>query len=231
MNSKDKPKRKKKRRLSLRSFYSEMIKLFGGFGLFLYLRPKVVRISERVPKSIKGGVLIAANHTSMLDPLILFLVFWRRRLYFPATEELFKKPINRFFFKNMNCIRIERNSPNTSAVRTMCEWLKEDKAIAIFPEGAINTSEELLNYKKGTAFMAKRSGKPVLPVYIGKREKRLEPLYVVIGEPIDVTEMCKDMPKAEAMAKVSEHLRDAELALAEHYEKIKKRGGEVNIYV
>ena len=101
MNSKNGTKRKKRRRLSLRSFYSEMIKLFGGIGFFLYLRPKAVRISDKVPKRIKGGVLIAANHRSVRDPLILFLVFWYRRLYFPATEELFKKPLNRFFFKNL----------------------------------------------------------------------------------------------------------------------------------
>jgi 1-acyl-sn-glycerol-3-phosphate acyltransferase len=200
-----------------------MIKLFGGIGFFLYLRPKAVRISDKVPKRIKGGVLIAANHRSVRDPLILFLVFWYRRLYFPATEELFKKPLNRFFFKNMNCIMIERNSPNTSAVREMCGYLREDKAIAIFPEGAINTTEELLNYKNGTAFMAIRSGKPVLPVYIGKREKWWEPLYVIIGEAVDTVELCRGVPRSETVKKVSDHLRDTELALAEHYEELKRR--------
>ena len=79
-----------------------MIKIGGGLGLYLYLRPRVYRISKSVPKRIRGGILIAANHRSMKDPLILFLVFWYRRLYFPAASELFEKPINRFFFHNMN---------------------------------------------------------------------------------------------------------------------------------
>ncbi|MBQ8850027.1 MAG: 1-acyl-sn-glycerol-3-phosphate acyltransferase [Clostridia bacterium] len=217
MNSKNKPKRKK-RKFSLRSFYSEMIKLFGGLGLYLYLRPKVYRVSEKTPKKIKGGVLIAANHTSMLDPLILFCVFWYRRLHFPATKELFRKRINRFFFKNMNCILIDKDAFNTAALRTMCELLKENKAIAIFPEGAINTNEALMNYKMGTAFMAKKSGKPVLPVYIAQRKKWWQSIPVVIGEPVDVAAICKDSPRSEALMRASETLRNIEAGLAEYFE-------------
>ena len=222
MNSTDKSKKKKKRKLSLRSFYYEMIKIFGGLWVSLYVRPKVYRISDSVPKRIKGGVIIAANHTSCLDPVALFCVFWYRRLYFPATEELFYKPINSFFFTNMNCIRIDRNSPNTAALKEMCRLLKRDKAVAIFPEGGINATDEMKVFKKGTAYMALRCNCPILPVYISKKETRREPTYIVIGEPVNVTDVCKDMSKEEAVERVSEYLRNAEIALAEYCDKIKK---------
>ena len=221
MNWKDKQKNEI-RTLSLRWFYSEMIKLGGGLGLYLYSRPRVYRISEASPKIIKGGTLIAANHTSMRDPIILLLVFWYRRLYFPAAKELFEKPINRFFFHNMNCIPIDRSTMDMKPIRRMCKLLEKDRAVAIFPEGAINTTDELLGFKKGTAFMANRSGKPVLPVYIGDRESWWEPIPVIIGEPVDVAALCKSFPKGEALERVSEYLRREELRLEEHYKNVVK---------
>ena len=219
MNSKDKSK-PKKRKWYIFEFYSEMIKLFAGLGLYIYLRPKVHRISKNVPKRIKGGVLIAANHPSMLDPLVLFSVFWQRRLYFPATKELFRKPINRFFFENMHCIFIDKDTFNTSAIRTMCEHLKKKRAIAIFPEGSINTSEALIGFKQGTAFMALRSGCPVLPVYIGSRDRWWKPIHVCIGEPVDLSSMFGEYPRSEAVKRASEYLRDAEIELEKFYNSV-----------
>ena len=216
MNLKDKQK-KKNGTPFLRSFYSEMIKLFGGPWLCLYLRPRVHRISSDVPKRIKGGALIAANHTSMLDPLVLFCVFWYRRLYFPATKQLFEKPINRFFFYNMNCIRIDKDSANIGALKHMCGLLKKERVIGIFPEGGINNTEDILSYKSGTAYMALKSGKPVFPVYIANRENRKQPTHVILGEPVDVTAICDGLPRSERIACVSEYLRDAELRLEEYY--------------
>ena len=206
--------------LSLRWFYSEMIKLGGGLGLYLYLRPRLYRVSEGTPKRISGGVLIAANHRSQRDPLILFLVFWYRRLYFPATSELFEKPMNRFFFHNMNCIRIDRSENNVQALKTMCGWLKKNRAVAIFPEGAINTTEKLLNFKKGTAYMANKSGRPVVPVYIGDREKWWQCIPVIVGEPVDVKALCRSLPRGEALDRASEYLRDEELRLKNYYDSV-----------
>ena len=221
MNSKDKQKNEIKT-LSLRWFYSEMIKIGGGLGLYLYLRPRVYRISKSVPKRIRGGILIAANHRSMKDPLILFLVFWYRRLYFPAASELFEKPINRFFFHNMNCIPIDRSTQNIQPLKKMCGLLKKKRAVAIFPEGAINTSEELLGFKRGTAYMANKSGCPVLPVYIGSREKWWQSIPVVIGEPVDVAALCRNYPRGEAVDRASEYLRNEEQRLEEYYESVVK---------
>ena len=219
-------KNRQKRRTrskGLAIFYSEMIKVFGGAGAYLYLRPKIHRISENAPMSMKGGVLIAANHTSTLDPVALFCVFWRRRLYFPATEELFAKPINRFFFKNMNCIRIDRCSSNAKAVRTMCELLRDGRAVAIFPEGRINADEADIDLKKGTAYMALKCGCPILPVYISHRKSARERLHVVIGEPIYGERVCEGMSRGERVDALSAYLKSKESELERFYSKISGR--------
>ena len=177
-------------------------------------------MSKGSARRIKGGVLIAANHRSMKDPLILFLIFWYRRLYFPAASELFEKPINRFFFYNMNCIPIDRSAQNISAIKTMCGWLKKRKAVAIFPEGAINTTEELLSFKRGTAYMAYKSGCPIIPVYIGCRDKWWQSLPVIVGEPIDVSEICRSYPRGEAIDRAGEILKDEERRLEEYCDTV-----------
>lgn len=222
MNSKDKQQSEKKT-LSLRLFYSEMIKIFGGIGLYLYARPRVYYVSRTAARKIKGGALIAANHRAMKDACVLFLIFWYRRLHFPANAKLFEKPINRFFFYNMNCIPIDKSSQNIGALRRMCDLLKRNKAVAIFPEGAINTEAELMSFKRGTAYMANKTGKPVIPVYIGQREKWWQQIPVVVGEPFDVAAFCRELPRAEAIDRANEHLREAELALEEYCNTVSER--------
>lgn len=212
-------RRKRTRSKGLALFYYEMIKIFSGVGIYLYLRPKIHRISENAPRNVKGGVLIAANHTSTLDPVALFCVFWRRRLYFPATEELFHKPINRFFFKNMNCIRIDRESANMAAIRKMCDLLKDGRAVAIFPEGKINAEAEDIDLKKGTAFMALKCNTPILPVYISHRESRWERIHIVIGEPIYGQNVCEGLSKSERMDALLGQLKEAQSELSRYYEE------------
>ena len=215
MNLKDK-QRSETKTLSLRLFYSEMIKIFGGIGLYIYARPRVYYVSKAAAKKIKGGVLIAANHRSLKDVFMLFLTFWYRRLHFPAIAKLFEKPINRFFFYNMNCIPIDKSTYNVGALKTMCELLKRNKAVAIFPEGAINEDEELMSFKRGTAYMANKTGKPVVPVYIGERKKWWQQTPVIVGEPIDVATFCRNYPRTEAIDRASEYLRKEEIKLAEY---------------
>lgn len=218
-------KRKQKsdiKTLSLRAFYSEMIKIFGGLGLYIYARPRIYYVS-RAAKRLRGGVLIAANHRSMRDVILLFLTFWYRRLYFPATSQLFNNPINRFFFYNMNCIPINKSGQNIGALRRMCELLNKNRAVVIFPEGSINKNDELLDFKKGTAYMANKTGKPVVPVYIGEIGKWWQMTPVIVGEPIDVAAYCGKFPRAEAMDRASEYLRDEEKKLASYCKTLYKK--------
>lgn len=205
--------------------YSHMIKILAAPGAVLWYRIKLHRISEKSPKNLKGGVIIASNHNSFNDPVILFYAFWRKRLSFLATKELFGTPINRFFFKNMNCIMVDREKFGVSTLKEACRKLKHDLSVVIFPEGLINcTEDELLRYKAGAAFMATKSGKPVLPVYIANRKRWWERTHVVIGECVDISQICRDIHKKDALNYASEYLYRQELVLAEYYHTYIKEG-------
>ena len=211
--------------------YADVIKLFGAPVLSLWLRLKVHRITDRVPKRIKGSVIIAANHTSFWDPVVIFCVFWYRRLSFFAARELFEKPINSFFFKNMNCIAVNREQFNTDALRCACHRLSSKKGLVIFPEGAINRSKNgISDYKHGTVYLAIKSRCSVVPVYIDIREKWYQRTHVIVGEPIDVGLEFGHLSRDVAVDEASKYLRQKELELVEFYKsKIKKHCSDVDV--
>ena len=130
MSLTDKPDQQKRKKKKYRfNPYSDMIKVLGGWGVYLYYRPKLHFISENAKRRIKGRIMIAANHTSLHDPVILFCVFWYRRLCFLATKDIFKTKINRFFFKGMNCVLVDKEKLNISAVKTVCKILNNNGAV------------------------------------------------------------------------------------------------------
>ena len=97
--------------------------------------------------------------------------------------------------------------------------LKEEKTVVIFPEGTVNRGEEeLQSYKTGVILMAHISQKPILPMYIAKINRWYNRRVVVIGEPIDVREMCGKIPSMEEIEKAGAYLREKELELMHYYQ-------------
>ena len=227
MNLKNRPKAKKKKR-SWYNPYSDLVKILSGWFVYFMYRPKIHRYTQNVPKRIKGGVLIASNHISCHDAVILFVAFWNRRLSFLATKDIFEKTINRIFFTGMNCIPIDKENPGMSSIKRVCNRLSHKGAVVIFPEGEINKGEGLLSFKEGTAYMAYRSNCPVLPVYTvpGKRRFR-DVSHVIVGEPVDVSAICRRYPRAEGIKRASEYLMEREAELEAFYNEYIKKDGQI----
>ena len=220
-------KSRRKHRRFLYSPYYDLVKFLGGGIAALCMRPKVHRITENVPKRMKGGVVIAANHTSFSDAVILFVVFWYRRLAFLATKDLFNNKFNKIFFRNLNCIEVDKEKFSTKTLRAICDRLNGNHPVVIFPEGKINgEGETLLDFKEGTVYVAMKCNKPILPVYIAVRDSLKKRHNVVIGEPVYVNELYTDAPRADRIKLISEYLRDYELRLKNYYdEEVEKSSG------
>ena len=162
------------------------------YGLAKVVVSTVVRLAfrfrvvgaENVPMS--GGLIIAANHISNLDPPILGISS-PRPISYMAKKELFAMPVLRQLLPPLNAFPVDRQAGGTAAVRASIRMLKEGRCIGIFPEGGRNvtgTNEE----KAGAAFLAAAARVPVVPAaIIGTR--RLRPfgrVTVVFGDPIHV---------------------------------------------
>src|ERR671937_180860 len=88
-------------------FWFLMKYVFLGPLLRLMFRPKATGL-ENVPS--EGPAILAANHQSFLDDLLLPLVVPKRKVVFLAKAEYFDKWYLRWFFKGANVIPVRRES-------------------------------------------------------------------------------------------------------------------------
>jgi 1-acyl-sn-glycerol-3-phosphate acyltransferase len=116
---------------------------------------------------VRGPVIIASNHISYLDPLVIaYLVDRRhRRVRFLAKAELFDKRGLGPLLRQVNQIPVQRES---SAAAGSLEFavaaLERGECVAVFPEGTISLDLEPMVGKSGTARLAAATGVPVTPV-------------------------------------------------------------------
>ena len=146
-------------------FWFLMKYVFLGPWLRLAYRPQVSGI-ENVP--VEGGAILAANHQSFLDDLLLPLVIPGRKVVFLGKAEYFDKWYLRWFFKGANMIPVRRGggSASEAALAAGVQGLREGKLIGIFPEGTRSPDGRLYRGKTGVARMALEARVPVVPAGI-----------------------------------------------------------------
>lgn len=130
-------------------FYKMIRFILKCFFNILY-RPTVIG-RENIPS--KGPFVLAGNHTSYLDPIMLICTV-PLEIHFLAKDQLFKG-IKGFFIRLMGCIPVNRKIHDKSALNMACLTLQENKVIGIFPEGTINRKDRgLLPFKIGAVKMS-----------------------------------------------------------------------------
>ena len=142
---------------------------------------KKIYISDK-SRRLRGGAVIAANHTSFRDPFLVGGVFWYRRTFFLTAEVVMKNRFFAFLLKGMGCIKIDRNICDLNAIKKTIELLKDDRIVTVFPHGGIQ-QDNAHAIKNGIALMALKSKKPIVPVYLSSRGL-FRRGYAVIGEPV-----------------------------------------------
>ena len=197
--------------------FLDFVRITGAVPAFIWKRPKVYYVGDKKKCLVKGGVLIASNHVTFTDPILLYCVFWRRRLRFLATKDLYKSKFLEFLFSVVGCIQVDKENFNISTLHDVVDKLKNGKAILIFPEGQVNKSEQTLSFKSGAVLMSQLSGVPIQPVFIVHPKKWYKPNVAIVGEPIDVRSMCNLVPSVDELQKISDHIRDCEEKLKQYY--------------
>jgi 1-acyl-sn-glycerol-3-phosphate acyltransferase len=146
-------------------FWFLMKYVFLGPLIRALVRPKAIGL-ENVPTD--GPAILAANHQSFLDDLVLPLVVPKRKVVFLAKADYFDKWYLRWFFKGANVIPVRRESKSDSeaALRAGVQALSEGQLVGIFPEGTRSPDGRLYRGKTGVARMALEARVPVIPVAI-----------------------------------------------------------------
>jgi len=125
---------------------------------------------ENIPK--KGGFILASNHLSYLDPVVLGVAS-PRKLSFMARDDLFDVPIFGSFIRSLGAFPVKRNSPDISAFKEVFKRIKQGKPVVIFPEGRRSPDGKLLSPLAGIGFIAAHLSCPVIPSYIQGTDKAL----------------------------------------------------------
>ena len=136
---------------------------------------------ENVPK--EGAVILAANHTSLWDPIVLIPLF-KRKMRVMAKKELMKNPFLRKILEIAYAIPVDRGKSDITAIKTALKTLKDGEVFGIFPSGTRVKDGEDADAKTGVALISSRSGAPVVPVAIRGGYKPFCRVTVYFGEPI-----------------------------------------------
>ena len=129
---------------------------------------------ENIPE--KGAFILAANHISALDP-VMIISHCPRTLHFMAKDELFKNPVFASFLKKMNVFPVKRQTSDKRALEFAKRIISSGWALGIFPEGSRIKDAIPKRAKNGVSYLAAKTKADVLPVSIYKAlgEKRLRP--------------------------------------------------------
>lgn len=140
-------------------------------------------------RGIQGGFLIVCNHRSNWDPIVLGMSVRGRPVWYLAKEELFRRPLARFFLTRLHAIPLARGAGDIGAVKTALRALREGKILGMFPEGTRTKSGALQPFEAGAALLALRSKVPVVPAYIEGEYKFWHRVSITYGPPVDLAQM------------------------------------------
>ena len=152
--------------------------------------PITVHGYEHVPR--RGAFIIASNHRSYIDPLILGLSS-RRRLSYVAKAEIFKNKMFAWVLHEVGAFPIQRHAADLKALKEALRRLKGGSPLVVFPEGTRLSESKKVN--PGVGFLAAKSGVPILPAFIhgsegvlppGAKFLRRHPVTVRFGNPVTI---------------------------------------------
>lgn len=174
-----------------------------------------VNIKGKENLQYTGRMLIASNHTSMVDTLLIGCAD-RHQVHFMAKKELFSNKLGTWFFKSLGTFPVDRGKGDIAAVTAAGKILQENQTLVIFPEGTRNKERQwqLAEFQNGAALIALRNDAPILPVCIVEKPRLFHRTKVVIGEAICLADWTDDtLSRSENIRRISTRLRDTILNL------------------
>ena len=120
----------------------------------------------------EGPLLVASNHISNWDPLILG-AFFPGTLFAMAKRELFRPPPIAWLLAGCNCFPVDRGNADRRAMRISLDLLRARRRLLLFIEGHRSRGRGMGPAEAGAGFLVRRTQAPVLPVAIWGTERAL----------------------------------------------------------
>ena len=192
-----------------------------------------VRDAEKLPHS--GAFVLAPNHYSEFDPLIVATAVWRlgRAPRFMAKESLFRVPVLGWALRGTGMIPVARASSSAAAKQTLkqsAELVEHGRGIIVYPEGTLTRDPDLwpMRGKSGAVRLALAGEIPLVPMahwgtqkVMGRYQKGLslwpprKKVDVVIGDPVDLSDLYGRSGERTVLVEANDRLMAAITALLE----------------
>ena len=191
----------------------EFLRILCKIFFSLFVRVRVID-ADKMPR--EGGLVVAANHESMLD---MFMIGYRvpRYIKWMAKEELFKNKLIAKFITAGGAYPVKRSARDVSAARTTFEMLEKGEPVGIFPQGTRSKGNGRAHKAKhGVAKFAVEADVPVQPVAIWGKIRLFGRVYVRFGDPIRLPQSTEDTKYTkEEYQKMSQEILDTIYMLME----------------
>jgi len=214
---------------SRRSYRSPHMGLFYRFVIFtvyyffrLFYSHKIYGLEHY----FKGGAIIAPNHVSFFDPMIV-PASWPEEVHSLARATLFRNPLFGYLIRKLNSHPVKGDAADVAVIKRIEALLKSGKKVILFPEGTRSKENELQEIKQGIGLIVVRSETAIIPTYVAGtfealgRGKRFPRLFgktaCVFGSAIHF-ETYASMPKKQAMKEITQKLKTAMHELRAWYE-------------
>lgn len=192
-----------------------------------------IRDAEKLPHS--GAFVLAPNHYSEFDPLIVATAVWRigRAPRFMAKESLFRVPVLGWALRGTGMIPVARTSSSAAARQTLeqsAELVQHGRGIIVYPEGTLTRDPDLwpMRGKSGAVRLALAGEIPLIPMahwgtqkVMARYQKGLsvwpprKKVDVLIGDPVDLSDLYGRSGERAALVEANDRLMAAITALLE----------------
>lgn len=153
-------------------------------------------ISGRLPVAEDEGAVIVCNHISGIDPMAIQLCT-DRVVHWMVAREYYEMPLASYAFRALNSIPVNRGGIDTAATKMAIRMAQEGGLVGLFPEGRVNTGDELLlPGRPGAALIALKARVKVIPCFVSGLPYDGSALgsffmtgkaRVTVGQPIDLS--------------------------------------------
>lgn len=173
-----------------------------------------------IPLPPQGPAILVSDHSTLGDPLVL-LATAGRPLHFLTAKEIYERWGIIWVFQAFQAIPVPRGARDIRAIRSMIKVLERDEVVAVFPEGGIDNFR-LETGHLGVAYLAVKTGAPVIPVSIQWESQRPNSMWGTLCVPGNVTVRYgdplrfqqKDDPKRSELEPIIQQIMDSIKGLA-----------------
>ena len=170
----------------------------------------------------EGGVILAMNHQSYLDPPLAGIAC-RREIHYLARKTLLEWPVLGPIFPKLRVIPVNQERADMSALKTVIKLIRAGECTVVFPEGARTLDGELQPAQPGLGLIIAKTLAPVVPMRIfgaheafprGGKPHLFRPITLVVGEPIFFTKAdLADGEGRELYQRLSERVMERIIAI------------------